>query len=83
MVNEEAYAATLKTALSDKNLRDIVLPLSLAESRAKNVAETAVGHSNAFTTKVLYRMNFKWPIIHGDYLMNAFLTLKKLDFFAV
>ncbi|MBQ9871836.1 MAG: SDR family oxidoreductase [Eubacterium sp.] len=83
VVNEEAYAGALKSALSDKNLRDLVLPLSLAESRAKNVAETAVGHSNAFTTKALYRMNFKWPIIHGDYLMNAFLTLKKLDFFAV
>ena len=83
VVDEETYSKKLKEALSDKSLRDIVLPLSLAESRAKCAAEINIGHSNLFTTKVLYRLNFKWPIIHGDYLVNSFMTLKKLDFFAV
>lgn len=83
VVKEAAYADALKKALSDRDLRDIVLPLSLAESRAKCAMEQEIGHSNAFTTKALYRLNFKWPVIHGDYLMNSFLNLKKFDFFGI
>ena len=40
-----------------------------------------VGYKNQFTTEVLYRLGYKWPITDDNYLENAINALDKLGFF--
>lgn len=40
-----------------------------------------IGYTNQFTTEVLYRMGYKWPITDDRYLENAIDVLDKLGFF--
>ncbi|MBD5533226.1 MAG: NAD-dependent epimerase/dehydratase family protein, partial [Lachnospiraceae bacterium] len=40
-----------------------------------------VGYKNRFTTEVLYRLGYKWPITDDKYLENAINALDKLGFF--
>ena len=40
-----------------------------------------VGYKNQFTTEVLYRLGYKWPITDDNYLENAIDALDKLGFF--
>lgn len=40
-----------------------------------------VGYTNQFTTEVLYRLGYKWPITDDRYLENAIDALDKLGFF--
>ena len=74
---EEAY----KAAYANKEKRRIVAPVAPEKSKEGFLAGGYIGHSNTFTTKALYRMKFKWPIINEEYMANAFRALKELDFF--
>ena len=38
-------------------------------------------YDNRFTTEVLYRLGYKWPITDDKYLVNAISALDKLNFF--
>ena len=40
-----------------------------------------VGYKNQFTTEVLYRLGYKWPITDDNYLEHAIDALDKLGFF--
>ena len=74
---EEAY----KAASADKEKRRIVSPVAPGIITDGNPTGGHIGHCNIFTTKALYRLQFKWPIISSDYMANAFRSLKELDFF--
>ncbi len=41
----------------------------------------SVGYKNQFTTEVLYRLGYKWPITDDNYLEHAISALDKLGFF--
>ena len=41
----------------------------------------AIDYDNSFTTEVLYRLGYKWPITDDQYLENAIGALDKLNFF--
>jgi len=45
--------------------------------------EFEIGYDNSFTTKALYRLRFKWPIINEAYLDQLFMTLNAFGFFDV
>jgi len=79
IVDEAEFQDTFREAYADKERRRIVAPL-IAFQKGQG-GESYVGHSNAFTTKALYRLRFKWPIINEAYLINAFRALEGLDFF--
>lgn len=40
-----------------------------------------IDYDNGFTTEVLYRLDFKWPITDDNYLKNAIKALDNLNFF--
>ena len=44
---------------------------------------TLVGYDNRFTTNVLYRTGFMWPIIDNQYLDNLLEALDSLEFFDI
>ena len=46
-----------------------------------NTIEFFIDYDNTFTTKALYRLGFKWPIINEKYLENVFESLSALAFF--
>ena len=69
-------------ALSDESMSEILSPLISYKGSAGEAAHFWIGHDNSFTTKALYRLGFKWPIINEDYLANAFEALDTLDFFS-
>ena len=43
--------------------------------------EEFIGYDNSFTTKALYRLGMKWPIINETYLANVLNALTTLGFF--
>ena len=40
-----------------------------------------IDYDNSFTTEVLYRLGYKWPITDDNYLKNAISALDNLNFF--
>jgi hypothetical protein len=40
-----------------------------------------IDYNNSFTTEVLYRLGYKWPITDDSYLKNAIKALDNLNFF--
>ncbi|MBO7673390.1 MAG: SDR family oxidoreductase, partial [Atopobiaceae bacterium] len=42
-----------------------------------------LGYENSFTTRALYRLGWKWPIIDDAYLQSAISKLDELGFFEV
>ena len=81
VVDDDEFEQTLKDAKKDDKLKKIASPLLYFRSTGNKDADSIIGHSNRFTTKALYRLSFKWPIITDDYLANTFRILEKLDFF--
>lgn len=62
-------------------MNEILSPLISYKNSGADVVEFWIGHDNSFTTKALYRLGFKWPIINEDYLENAFEALEGFGFF--
>lgn len=81
VVEMEEFMEAFNAAFSDEKLNDILSPLISYQSADKNVTEFWIDHDNSFTTKALYRLEFKWPIINEKYLANAFEALDSLGFF--
>ena len=81
VVDDDVFEKTLADARHDDKLKKIAAPLLYFRKPEGGGTESLIGHSNTFTTKALYRLSFKWPIISDDYLANMFRNLEKLDFF--
>ena len=80
IVTDEEFEETLKAAEKDDSLSDAVLGL-IAYASSDDKPRYEIGADNRFTSEVLYRMNFKWPITDDDYLKKAFYALDGLRFF--
>ncbi|MBP3901127.1 MAG: hypothetical protein J6D53_06710 [Blautia sp.] len=59
----------------------IVSPLITYQTSDVNMEEFNIGYDNAFTTKALYRLHVKWPIISESYLDRVFTSLRTIGFF--
>lgn len=79
IVSSDSFAKILEEGKMDDSKSNEILRLT-AYSRNDTQA-VAVGSDNRFTTEVLYRLDFKWPIIDEAYLENAITKLKGLRFF--
>ena len=80
-VSEKEFTEAFNNALSDDKLSEYVSPLISYQASDSNTIEFFIDYDNAFTTKALYRLGFKWPIINEDYLQNVFESLSALAFF--
>ena len=80
VVDDDAFEAYCKEAKKVASLKDLV-SLIAHRQQEKHTVGSFIRHTNRFTTKALYRLSFKWPIVTGDYLSNAFRTLVEMEFF--
>ena len=81
IVSDKDFTEAFTKALSDEKLSESVSPLISYQASDKNTIEFFIDYDNTFTTKALYRLNFKWPIINETYLENVFDALATLAFF--
>ena len=81
VVTEAEFIEAFNNAISDEKLSELVSPLISYQASDKNTVEFFIDYDNSFTTKALYRLGFKWPIINEDYLKNVFDSLSGLAFF--
>lgn len=75
------FLKAFQAALSDEELSMVVSPLITYQASDRNTEEFNIGYDNAFTTKALYRLRVKWPIIGEAYLDQVFTSLKAIGFF--
>ena len=75
------FEDTFRKMLRDEKLSTLVAPLLTYQASDQNTEEFFIGYDNTFTTKVLYRMRIKWPIINENYLDRMFTALSTLGFF--
>ncbi len=81
IVSSKEFQDAFNAALSDEKMNEILSPLISYRSSQGEVAQIFIGHDNSFTTKMLYHLGVKWPIINEDYLANAFSALEGFGFF--
>jgi thioester reductase-like protein len=82
IVSEREFAECLREKMRDEES----LPALTGILAYRNNSEKPVyslGWTNDFTTEVLYRLNFKWPLPSEDYLKKAIAALDGLGFFEV
>lgn len=80
VVPDETFANAVSRAAKDPEMSDIVLGIVAYNSNDEG-ALAYIGQDNRFTTNVLYRLNWKWPITDDDYLLDSIRALDTLDFF--
>ena len=81
VVKDEEFAEALNKALADEKKNMLISGLISYASSDKEKSEEYIGYDMSFTTKALYRLGFKWPIISEVYLENALKALASLGFF--
>ena len=80
-VSMAQFRKTFDEAMNDEKMNEILSPLISYKGSAGEAVQFYIGHDNSFTTRMLYHLGFKWPIINEDYLDHAFDALEGLGFF--
>lgn len=80
IVTDEEFEFILSDIEKSGQKSDTLLGLIAYKSSDKTI-RYEIGADNRFTTEVLYRMGYKWPITDDAYLRNAIEALDGLDFF--
>lgn len=80
IVSDEEFSEALRKAEKDESLSSAVLGL-IAYNDSEDKPRYQIGMDNRFTSEVLYRMNYKWPITDDEYLRKAIEALNGFAFF--
>ena len=80
IVSEEKFRQALSDAAKNESLSDAVLGIVAYDSEDAD-RQIEIGSDNRFTTNILYRLDYKWPITDDRYLLNSIEALDTLDFF--
>lgn len=80
-VSDEDFAASLQKALEDEDKNQLISGLIAYLPGEQEEGSVYIDADNSFTTKILYRLGFKWPMPDKDYLRNALKALETLGFF--
>ena len=81
VVSSEKFIESLNRVLKDEKKNMLISGLISYATSDSDRTEEFIGYDNSFTTKALYRLGFKWPIINEKYLANALNALATLGFF--
>ncbi|MEG0757840.1 MAG: hypothetical protein RR505_05480, partial [Raoultibacter sp.] len=71
----------LLAALDDKDKAPLLSGLLSYLSSDTEHSITMIDTDNRFTTKILYRLGYSWPITDKAYLSHAFQKLKEMGYF--
>ncbi len=80
-VSDEEFGASLQKALEDEDKNQLISGLIAYLPGDREEGSVYIDADNSFTTKILYRLGFKWPMPDKDYLRNALKALETLGFF--
>lgn len=80
-VSDGEFQEALGKALEDENKNELISGLIAYLPGDEDAGGVYIDADNSFTTKVLYRLSFKWPMPDKDYLKNALKALETLGFF--
>ena len=80
IVSDERFGEIMEEAAKDDRFSDALLGLIAYNSDSQEV-QYEVDANNRFTTEVLYRLAYLWPITDNDYLYNAINILDGFGFF--
>jgi thioester reductase-like protein len=83
IVGEGEFAECLKEKMQDDRMIAALTGILAYQGNNPEKPLYALGRSNEFTTEVLYRLNFKWPMTSEDYIKKAIAALDGLGFFEV
>ena len=81
IVPAEEFEGIVRNALKDDRFRDAVLGIIAYDSGSEEFLRLTES-DNRFTSEVLYRLGFFWPITDSRYLKNVIEILDGFDFFA-
>ncbi|MEN6390036.1 MAG: amino acid adenylation domain-containing protein [Syntrophomonas sp.] len=81
VVSDDEFQKSLLEAMKDEKMGEAISRLITYLSGDSQTRVYWFGAENKFTTEVLYRLNFKWPIISDEYLQQAIKALDGLNFF--
>lgn len=82
VVSDKEYDTVFKQYLSDEKKNEAVSIL-ISYNGGESKKTIFLGYENQFTTKALYRINYRWPIITEDYIEKAIETIMKLGYFNI
>lgn len=74
---DDAYYAEFRQKLGDENTNRALNGLAAYDIKDAHAVET----DNRFTTNILYRIGFSWPLVDQDYLDRAIRSIMTLDYF--
>ena len=77
-VSDEEFGASLQKALEDEDKNQLISGLIAYLPGDREEGSVYIDADNSFTTKILYRLGFKWPMPDKDYLRNALKALETL-----
>lgn len=80
IVRDEDFEAAVKNFAKNSDNSDAVSGLIAYTSHNENEIYT-LDYSNSFTSQILYRLGYKWPVTDDKYLASAIEALDKLAFF--
>ena len=80
-VNDEEFGRSLQKALEDEDKNELISGLIAYLPGEQEAGGVYIDADNTLTTKILYRLGFKWPMPDKDYLRNALKALETLGFF--
>lgn len=77
----DSFEKSYGEALRNPALAGELAPLIAYSNMAGNRHSCSLESCNGYTTQILYRMNFVWPVTGGDYLDRFIEALAGLGFF--
>ncbi len=80
IVSDSEFDEILNDYMKDETRNSLVSVLISYNLDAKTKT-VFLGYDCRFTTKILYRINFRWPIVTEDYIEKSLMCLKKLGYF--
>lgn len=80
IVRDEDFEAAVKNFAKSSDNSDAVSGLIAYTSHNENEIYI-LDYSNSFTSQVLYRLDYKWPVTDDKYLASAIEALDRLAFF--
>ena len=81
VVSDKDFNDSLSKYMADENTNEAVSVLISYNKENMAKKNIFIAYNNDFTTKALYRINFRWPIITEDYIEKSLISLKTLGFF--
>ncbi len=80
-VSDAQFQEALEKGLADEEKNALISGLIAYLPGSQDESGVYIDADNSFTTKILYRLGFKWPMPDKDYLKNALTALETLGFF--